>query len=234
MKIDPKTVTILKSFSSMSTSLLFREGNVLKGVSNQKTVLSRAEIKDNFPVKFAIYELHKFLGCLSLFQEPNLEFNDKYVTISEGKQTTDGDTNSNVSSVKFVYADESLVPIPPDKHLTLPSIDVECKVTAKTLSDVSRASGILGLPEIAFGGDGQNIYIQAIDMKTETSGVSNAFKVKIGETNHTFNFVFKVEHLLALMNDDYEIQFSKDRLSYFKGKDIEYWVVMEANSSFSS
>jgi len=174
--------------------------------------------------------MHRFLGSLSLFAEPEIEFKERYLEISEGKKTTD-DADTSDRSVKYIYTDESLVTAAPEKYLTLPSVDVEFKLTAKVLSDVIRAAGILSLPEIVLMGDGEGLYIQAIDTKNPTSDV---YKIKLSATDKKFNFIFKLEYITALMSDDYEIQLSKSRLSYFKGNNIEYWIILEQNSTYDS
>ena len=40
MKLSEQTIEVLQNFSSINQSLLFKEGNVLKTVSPQKTVLA--------------------------------------------------------------------------------------------------------------------------------------------------------------------------------------------------
>jgi hypothetical protein len=45
-----------------------------------------AQVQEEFPVLAAIYELPKFLGVLSMFKEPELEWGDKQVVITAGKQ----------------------------------------------------------------------------------------------------------------------------------------------------
>ncbi len=79
-------MSILKNFSEINQSLAFKEGKVLKTVSPQKNILARAEVTEHFPQDFAVYELKKFLGTLSLFNKPTFEFNCNHVTMLEGKK----------------------------------------------------------------------------------------------------------------------------------------------------
>ena len=52
MKLSKETLEVLKNFASINNGLEFKEGNVLSTMSASKTVLVRAELKDNFPETF--------------------------------------------------------------------------------------------------------------------------------------------------------------------------------------
>ena len=86
MKLSEKTLNILKNFSSINQSILVKQGNQLRTISVAKNILAEAEIKEDFPRDFAIYDLNQFLNGLSLHQDPEMDFSpDSYVTIREGK-----------------------------------------------------------------------------------------------------------------------------------------------------
>ena len=87
MKLSEKTLNILKNFSSINQSILVKQGNQLRTISVAKNILAEAEIKEDFPRDFAIYDLNQFLNGLSLHQDPEMDFSpDSYVTIREGKR----------------------------------------------------------------------------------------------------------------------------------------------------
>ena len=94
MKLSEKTLNILKNFSSINQSILVKQGNQLRTISVAKNILAEAEIKEDFPRDFAIYDLNQFLNGLSLHQDPEMDFSpDSYVNIREGKRR-----------VKYFYA----------------------------------------------------------------------------------------------------------------------------------
>ena len=74
MKLDNKTLQILKNFSLINSSMRFKEGNTLTVVSSNKNILARANIAEGFPRQFAISDLPRLLGVLSLFDTPEIEF----------------------------------------------------------------------------------------------------------------------------------------------------------------
>jgi hypothetical protein len=100
MKIDADTINVLKSFSKINPSIVFSEGNIIKSTSPKKSVKAIARVKTNFPKRFAIYNLDRFIGILSTFNDPDMEFNDTSVIISD-----------NNKKINYVYADESTLKI---------------------------------------------------------------------------------------------------------------------------
>jgi len=86
MKISENTLSILKNFATINPSLSVKAGNVLSTISPQKTIFAKATIDDSFPKDFAVYEVSKFLGAMSLFGDPEIEFFDDHMKISENKK----------------------------------------------------------------------------------------------------------------------------------------------------
>ena len=69
MKLSDSTLTILKNFAGINNSILVKEGKRLRTISVAKNILAEAEIKENFPKDFAIYDLNQFLNGLSFIIE---------------------------------------------------------------------------------------------------------------------------------------------------------------------
>ena len=110
MKLSDKTLTILKNFAGINNSILVKEGNQLRTISVAKNILAEAEINEEFPREFGIYDLNQFLNGLSLHQDPDLDFTkDTYLDIREGKRR-----------VKYFFADPAVVIAPPEKDISLP------------------------------------------------------------------------------------------------------------------
>ena len=86
MKLSETTVNLLKNFSSINQSILFKEGNKLRSISVMKNILAEATVEESFPKDFGIYDLNQFLNGLSLHASPELDFkNNDFVMIREGK-----------------------------------------------------------------------------------------------------------------------------------------------------
>ena len=135
MKLSERTLQILKNFSTVNQSILVRPGNIIKTMSPLKTIVTRAEVEETFEHQFAIYDLSRFLGVISLFNEPEFEFTSTYVTITSGKQR-----------VNYTYASETMVPAPPSKDINFPDTEVEFTLSSEALSTIARAGSVLQIP----------------------------------------------------------------------------------------
>jgi len=218
MKISEKTVDVLKNFATINSSIAFKEGNKIRTVSEQKNILAQAIVPETFPRDFAIYELNQLLGLVSLFEDADIEFAEKNLTVSEGK-----------NNARYTYTDQSMVTQPPEKNIELPSEDVSFDMTKEQLTKVMNAANQLALPEVVVRGDGSTVKLVATDSKNPTS---NEFAVEVGSTTNTFNFIFKVENL-KMVPANYQVAISAKGISQFKGAVAQYWIATEAGSSFN-
>ena len=185
MKLSDKTLTLLKNFSSINQSILFKQGSSLKTISVMKNILAEATIEEDLPTDFGIYDLNQFLNGLGLHQNPDLDFeNQGHVVIREGRSRT-----------KYFFADPNVIVTPPDKEITLPSEDVSFELSTSHLDKLLKAAAIYQLTDLAVvGGDGV-VKIVVRDKKNDTS---NDFSIVVGETESTFSFNFKVENIKIL------------------------------------
>ena len=85
MKLSETTLNLLKNFSSINQSILFKSGTKLRTISVMKNILVEATVSEDFPRDFGIYDLNQFLQGMSLHSSPELDFEDEFVTIREGK-----------------------------------------------------------------------------------------------------------------------------------------------------
>ena len=58
MKLSNETLTVLKNFAGINQSILVRKGNKLRTISVMKNILAEAEITEEFPKDFGIYDLN--------------------------------------------------------------------------------------------------------------------------------------------------------------------------------
>ena len=223
MKLSKHTLNMLKNFSDINMSIEIKEGNILRTVSVQKNILAQAEIEDSFPQDFAIYELNRFLGAVSLFDDPEFQFNGKSANIGTTKH-----------SVDYVYCDPSMIVTPPENNITFPDPEVKFTLSQDALSQIMKASNVLGTPEIAVeGGPHPNdvIRLKALDVNNDST---DTFKVVLDEkSGHTFRFVFKTENM-KMIPGNYDVEISSKGISHFtlQGQKLEYWIATESTSSF--
>ena len=220
MKLSDSTLSLLKNFSSINQSILFKEGSKLRTISVMKNILAEATVNEEFARDFGIYDLNQFLNGLSLHHKPELDFaNDGYVVIREGR-----------SRSKYFFADPSVIVTPPDKEITLPSEDVCFELTTTVLEKLLKAAAVYQLPDISAVGEAGVVKLVVRDKKNDTS---NAHEEVVGETDATFNFNFKVENI-KILPGTYEVVVSQKLLSRFTSKnhDLTYYIALEPDSTF--
>ena len=156
--------------------MLFRSnGNKLSTISAQKNVMADSTVTETFP-DFGIYDLNEFLGAMSLFEDPELEFSEKYVTIKEGSRV-----------IKYFAADASVLTAP-QKSITFPSAEIQFNLSASMLSMIQRTASVLRVTDLAIVGDGSTITAVVGDKKNATG---NSFSEAVGTTDKTFKVNLK-------------------------------------------
>lgn len=218
MKLSQQTINVIKNFATINPSIIFKPGNEIKTISPQKTVAAIATIPDTIPSKACVYDASRFLSICSLYQEPDVQFEDKFCTISEGKRRT-----------RYVFADESMVIAPPEKEIKFPSQDVVVDVQWSDLQSVIKAAGVLNLPEIAFVGEDGTCYLRAVDSSNPTA---DSYGIELGDANDRFQLIIKTENL-KLMPLNYKVTLSSKGISKFEGENIRYYIAIESKSTYN-
>ena len=220
MKLSESTLSLLKNFSTINQSILFKKGNKLRTISVMKNILAEATITEELPKDFGIYDLNQFLNGLGLHHQPDLDFgNDGHVVIKEGRMRS-----------KYFFADPNVIFTPPDKDISIPTEDVSFELSTQQLDKLLKAAGIYQLPDLAVkGGDGV-VKLVVRDKKNDTS---NSFSVIVGETDKTFTFNFKIENI-KILPGTYEVVVSQKLLSKFTNTDcdLKYYIALEPDSTY--
>jgi len=229
MNLSANTIELLKSFSNINPSIFVREGNILSTCSPVKSIYARTSVEETFAKPFAIYELNKFLGIVSLFEEPTLSFSDKMTPSGSVESII---IESATEKYFFTCADPSMVISPPEKELNFPSPDVEFNLNQSALQKVIRASNIGQLPEICITGNGSVIEMTSTTVKTPTA---DNFKVAVGETDKTFTMIFKADNIIKLISTDYNVKLSSKNITKFESTSnvpVVFYIAAEPSSKF--
>ena len=221
MKISTKTLDVLKNFSEINQSILIKKGRKLKTVSALKNILAHAVVEEDFPQDFAIYQLNEFIGLLSVLNEPDLTFSEKYLTVS-----------TNDDKVKYFYADPTFI-VKPEKELEMPECEIDFDLTKDTYLYLNKMATILQLHDIQLKGCSKSnkVYLCLTNKKDNTS---NDYSRIVGDlTSKSFNIFFKRENL-KIIPGDYKVSISSKGVSHFKHttENLEYWIALEPDSSY--
>ena len=219
MNLSDNTLGILKNFAGINNSILVKEGNQLRTISVMKNILAEAQVPEDFPRQFGIYDLNMFLNGLSLHSDPNLDFEEEsYVTISEGRR-----------KVKYFFADPQVIIAPPEKEITLPTEDICFQLESVTLEKLLKAAAVYQLPDLSAISENGQIKLIVHDKKNDTS---NEFAIVVGETDRTFSFNFKIENI-KIIPGAYDVVISSKLLSRFVNSNLNltYYIALEPDST---
>lgn len=220
MKLSNQTLAILKNFSTINKGIQFKTGSKLATVSTGKTVLANAILTDDFPVDFCVYDLNQFLSVHSLFKDSvELEFDKSHIIFKSGR-----------SIIKYIMTAPEMIILPPDKEITLPSVDCSFTLTAEDYEWIMKTCSVLGSPHIGIRSDGEKIEIVTFDANDSSSNLN---ELVVGESDgKTYSVVFKVENI-KMLPGSYDVNISFKGIGHFKNtvENVQYWIAYESKES---
>jgi len=225
MHISRETLSILKNFRDLNSNILISPGNVVKTLTGAKNVMAKATVSEQFPVEFGIWDLTSFLGTVSLFDDPDFDFHEKFVTISNGGK----------SRVKYFYSEPTLLTVP-TKDVKMPSSVVSLTLEDSSFNELKKAGSVLGLTDLTIKSDGSEVTATLYDKGNKGS---NTYSIEIEnvdfEEGAVFNFDYNIENL-RFIPGSYTVNIAEKIVSEFvnaDGIDLTYWVALESTSSYT-
>ena len=218
MQLSKRTVSLLKNLSSINQNILIRAGKELTTITREKHIVARMDVEETFPVEFGIYELNSFLASLSLFNEPELTFEDKYVQISEKGQKRGG--------IKYYYSSPAVLVYNQRQIQFPPSPDFTFELTEEQLGKAQKAAAVLGVSDLVIAGDEEGISLIVYDKKRK---VANDFEIQISDKPHEEFKVNLRQDNLKMIAGDYSVAVYKMGMVAFTSNDgtVQYGVAME-------
>lgn len=215
MKLGKETLSILKSFSTINQSILFKPGKFLTTVNPSSSLFAKASIQEEITDTFAIYDLPRFLSTLSLFDAPDLTIEGKKITISEGSK-----------KVYYSATEPSLIITPKSDNLKELPVIASVKLPANILNNSLKALSVLGLPEIAFIGKDGDVLIKAFDSKNKGG---DTYSEIIGQTDQVFETIISDKNMKVVPND-YDLDITSVGAIVLKSQHLQYTIAGEMNS----
>jgi hypothetical protein len=218
MQLSENTLTVLKNFSAINTGLFFKQGNLLRTVSPNKTVLAEATIDETIPTDFGVHELNQLLAIISLYKTPpviDVKGNDLVVKSPNGK-----------SKITYRCCAANMIKMPPDKSLELPSEDLQFTLSEEDYNWIIKSSSVLGNPNISISSHEGKLYLGTSDTSNDAASTDSVeLKNYEGPSVH---FTFKTENW-KMIPGDYTVSISSKGIALFKSttRKIQYWVATE-------
>lgn len=215
MKLTSKTITVLKNFATINAGIQFVEGNQIRVAAKAKNMIGIANVDNEFPDDFAIYDLNQFLSVHSMFDDPDVEFHDDYMIVSE-----------DASQVRYFYTDpDNIVAAPYD--LKFETTDDGLFMSSEDLKRIQRASATMKLSTFSIEKTGDNTRMVVCDSDQREG---NRFTIDVEYDIDMVDFHVDLDiSNLNLLPLDYEINFSEDKnfLEFRNAeKDVTYYVAV--------
>lgn len=225
MELSENTLNILRNFSGINQNILIKTGTNLKTISEARNVVATADVTEEFPKDFGIYDLNEFIGVMGLVDTPSLKFEDDFVTVSD---------SSGRSKVKYFYAAEETL-TSPAKDVNMPDGDVKFTLDNDTLNKLKKAASTLGHNEVSIKANNGVLSLSIVENQNATS---NAFSIDIdGEFKQdaVFNFIISISNL-KILPGDYDVEISSKLITQFKHKEmpLKYWIALEKTSTYGA
>ena len=199
--LSEDTINVLKNFATINPNLVFTPGQKVKTISEAKTIMAHADIVEDMPREFGIYDLNEFLSVYNLVEQPSLEFEDKSVLIN----------GANNQVVRYFFSETEILTTP-QKDIQMPDAELGFTLTDEILNQIRKAAAVLGHTELSLKGDNGVITASVVDTKDNTS---NSFSYELDRDNacvESFNFIVSIPNL-KLLPGDYFVSISSKLIS---------------------
>ena len=196
MQLSEKTLEILKNFSKINVNLFIEKGSShLRTVSESKNIFASVEVEETFPVDAGIMNLHKLLQTMSMFEQPDLSFEDTHILITEAEGR---------NTFTYYYTEPNCLTYPKAQVKDFPT-PVTFTLNEDTLGQIIKASSISQLPDVKITYDNN---VVALELQDRQNPTSNVFSFKLdGQGTESITAFMKVENL-KLVAGDYKMMVS--------------------------
>jgi hypothetical protein len=217
--LSKKTFDVLKNFSSINSSIVFRKGSTVRTISNAENILAAFSSEEVFPMDFAIYDLSQFLSGITLFDSPELDFSSSdFVSIRGGGK-----------SARYYFSDpEITLKSAPEKNVKFPGADLQFNLTGEDLVALQKASAVYSLPDLTFQSEEGSNQIKLI-LRDKENDTSNTYEQSIsGDCTGNYSLDVKIENI-RLFPGDYVVKVSKHLISEWTNQnlDLKYYIALE-------
>jgi len=226
ISISSESLDLLKNFATINSNILIEPGNVIRTISPFKNIVAEATVPESFSHEVGIWDLNQFLGVVSLFDTPELKFQEKLLEIQSDKST-----------VEYFYSPASLLTTT-NKQINMPPGVVEFFLEESVLQEIAKAASVLQVPDLKItkSGEKNKVILTVLDRKNDTSNTfSRSVEFSDANPNSDFEFYFKIENL-KLIQGSYNVVMTEKVVAQFSHdvRNLKYWVALETGSKYNA
>ena len=222
MKLSDETIAVLKNFATINPNLVAKPGQKLTTIAESKTVMASADIVEDFPQEFGIYDLNEFLSVLSMIPEPDIQFMENNLHIVK-----------NLQQVDYFYSNPEILTTP-SKAITMPDAEVGISLSEEELKRINQAAAVLGHSDLSIVRESNDkVYAKVYDIKDATANVYTLDLTLENQVPNRFNFDFNIGNL-KLLPGDYYVSLSSAKISNWTNANypVEYFIALENSTDF--
>ena len=218
MKLSKETLAALKYLATVNSSIMIKPENVendntrLFSRSETHALLATVLIAEKFDKPFITTDLPRFLSIVSLFEDPEFDFAEDMVTIT--------DTASKQKMV-FYYSPVHLVEKVQSNKLPKeqPNIAMSFSLSKDNLEKIKKASDMLGCDDIVIYADKKVVKVAIMNPSVDTS---NSFEIEVEVSGKPSGKFFFKKTNLRVRETDYSVSISDSGLMEMIAQDGVY------------
>ena len=223
IQLSKRTIEVLKNFATINNSLVLQPGKIQRTVATpHSTIIAEAELTEEFPVVFGIYDLNQFVGNLTTIDSPTLEFEGNAVTISGSGLSINyaGCVPGLImteEAEQFIFVGK--------KDLTIKAVDDQFVLQQSLLEKIMRLANLNNLPHLSILAKDKKLFLRAHDRKIDSTSANAEVGSTEGDDSRT---TFSTLNL-KIIPDDYHVELVRGRLAHLvnKDKNLQYYIASE-------
>jgi len=188
MKLTTATLNVLKNFATINQGIVVNKDQPVYTKTVSNSLLAKVSF-DDLNENFALYDISGYLQTLSLFDDPDIKFNDNNMTISDG-----------IQSVKRHYSSIDVIDYPEAEQIKKIESMTENAITdfvlsGEQLSKILKASAVMKFDTLTLESTGETIKAKLSDSSNCTA---DTFELDLGLCERAFEVKLFVENIKVL------------------------------------
>ena len=232
VELSQLTQKILTNFATINSSIVFRQGSVIRTLAAAENVLGEYHCPEYFPRDFSIYDLPQFLNVLRTVSSDGtalLDFSksDDYVVIK----------GAGTLTYKYYYSDPSItLRASPQTEFLFSGSKIDFHMSNDMYQKVlqlSKLSSFLDMKIESFG-DGDPGKLTILDKESDTSNSSDWLLQQGYECTGDEEFWIKIENFRLQRDYSYDVSLGDGNISRWVVTDLpnedlslKYYIGME-------
>ena len=214
MKLSENTIAILKNFSFINSNMVLNPGHTQATVSPASTIMAEADLDEEIPVKFGIFELQTFISNLSMFDR-EIEFSEGFVEMKSGK-----------FALKYYGCEPSILK-QKTKDIPLENPDATFTIQWDDLDRMLKIAAMNSLDNITFFSNEDGVFMKIHDKNVKDSH-SGIVKIHDEAPAVPFECAFATANL-KLLPINYKVEVKAGAFAKFTSEDtkIRYYIAIQ-------